>query len=107
MAEENMSLPDYKTNDPKGWCGDPTRGAALGRYDVHKEDKEYDDKLSLQRMRLNNGGYDENGTYFGHGKPLYWCANDASTIDFMLRAPDRSTARQAVLQLYPKAKVRR
>ena len=27
--------PDYTTNDPKGWCGDPARGAALGRPSYH------------------------------------------------------------------------
>jgi hypothetical protein len=27
--------PSYKTHDPKGWCGDPQRGAALGRH-AHK-----------------------------------------------------------------------
>ena len=28
-------------------------------------------KMSLTRVRLNNGGYDENGRYFGRDAPLW------------------------------------
>lgn len=99
--------PDYKTNDPKGWCGDPTRGAALGRVTVQEEHKSWDGKLSLRRIYLDNGGYDRNGTYFGDGGPLFWCANKDGTIDFMLRASSRGEAREKVLLTYPNARVRR
>jgi hypothetical protein len=58
-------------------------------------------------VRLDSGGYDKNGTYFGSGAPLYWCSNEELTVDFMIRAEDRECARAAVLQEYPKAKVRR
>ncbi len=100
-------MPDYKANDPRGWCGDPSRGAALGRPTIQDEPKEYDGKLTLRRSYLDNGGYDKNGTYFGQGKPLYWCDNEDNTIDFMLRAYDREHAREQVLKRYPNAKVRR
>lgn len=81
--------PDYATNDPKGWCGDPTRGAALGRPSDHEP-----------------GGYDALGTYSGLGAPLYWAASDCGAVDYMLRAPDRAAARVLVLAEYPQAKVR-
>ena len=101
-------MPDYNTNDPKGWCGDPKRGAALGRPTVQDEPKEWDGKLTLHRSYLDSGGYDKNGTYFGGGPPaLYWCANEELTIDFMLRADDRQAARAQVLKKYPNARVRR
>lgn len=99
-------MPDYKRHDPKGWCGDPKRGAALGRPTVQDESKDYTGKLTLRRSYLDCDGYDSNGTYFGWGKPLYWCANENNTIDFMLRAPDRQNARAQVLEKYPNAKVR-
>ena len=101
-------MPDYKKWDPVGWCGDRSRGAALGRPTIEDEPKkEYVGKLSLKRSYLNSGGYDKNGTYFGSGAPLYWCANEEGTIDFMLRASDRCEARKKVLKEYPNAKVRK
>jgi len=56
---------------------------------------------------LDNGGYDPNGTYFGHGEPLYWYASEDGEIDAMLRAATRDDARTKVLAKYPNAKVRR
>lgn len=100
-------MPDYKTHDPRGWCGDPSRGAALGRATIQDEDENYAGKIFLMRVRLNQGGYDRNGTYFGTGAPLYWCANEEYTIDFILRANSRESARELVLKKYPHAKVRR
>lgn len=99
-------MPDYKLNDPKGWCGDPRRGAALGRPDVGDEPRSYSGRIYLRRVRLNSGGYDPNGTYFGAGEPLYWLSSDGGTIDRMLRAYSREHARTQVLALYPSAKVR-
>ncbi len=101
------ALPSYKDNDPKGWCGDITRGAALGRSAIRDEDSEYEGVIHLRRVRLNSGGYDRNGTYFGGGAPLYWYANKDGTIDGMTRASGREHAREIVLKEYPKAKVRR
>jgi hypothetical protein len=99
-------MPDYKKHDPVGWCGDKSRGAALGRPTITDEPKDYAGKLSVQRVRLN-GDYDKNGTYFGHGQPLYWCANEEGTVDFMLRARDRDDAAAQVRKDYPNAKIRK
>jgi hypothetical protein len=30
-------MPDYKTNDPKGFAGDPRRGAAMGRRSINPD----------------------------------------------------------------------
>lgn len=96
---------DYTTNDPKGWCGDPTRGAALGRVAIREEDlATYAGRLHLRRVRLNSGGYDPNGTYFGLGPPLYWIANEEGTIDETTRADNRAKAKAAVQKRYPKAR---
>lgn len=108
-----MSKPDYSTHDPKGWCGDPSRGAAMGRPTVTGK-ADYDGQIRLRRSYLDSGGYDRNGTYFGFGDPLYWYASDDGTIDGMLRATpaydskiSRADAREQVLAMYPKAKIRR
>lgn len=105
-------MPSYKTNDPEGWGGDPSRGAALGRPTIKKAPKDFSGKLTLRRVRLNSGGYDKNGTYFGQGAPLFWCANEDGSIDFMLRAGStswsyeqiREAAKEIVRKDYPKAR---
>ena len=81
--------PSYKTNDPRGWCGDPSRGAALGRR-THQGDNAFAGKIHIKRVHLDSGGYDRNGTYFGSGPgthPLYWYASSDGDIDDVLRAP--------------------
>lgn len=102
MLESNA--PSYSSNDPRGWCGDPRRGAAMGRPSIHCDYKLVFAKLYLRRSYLDQGGYDCNGTYFGTGAPLYWCADADGEIDFMLRALDRADAKRQVLALYPNAR---
>ena len=100
-------MPTYQTNDPKGWCGDPSRGAALGRATIQEGDPTaFTGKLTLRKVRLDSGGYDPNGTYFGWGEPLYWCSceTDEHYIDFILRAPNRITAKRLVREDYPNAR---
>lgn len=97
-----MPKPSYKTNDPKGWHGDPSRGAALGRTE-RIGDSEYSGKLWLSLVRLDSGGYDPNGTYFGSGDPLYWFASADGTIDGVTRAKTRELALEQVRERYPNA----
>jgi len=98
--------PSYSTHDPKGWCGDMKRGAAMGRH-TYEGDQNFNGRITLRRVRLNSGGYDVNGTYFGIGEPLYWYASDDNAIDGMLRASSRAVARAQVFCRYPSSKVRR
>lgn len=98
-------MPDYKANDPKGWCGDPTRGAAMGRASIQSESgAAFNGKLTLRRVRLN-GDYDSNGTYWGGGYfPLYWYADEDGTVDACLRARDREEAKRLIHVRYPLAR---
>ena len=96
--------PSYQDNDPRGWCGDPSRGAALGRATVHDAKPTATVKLHLRRSYLDSGGYDANGTYFGQGVPLYWYANDERTVDAMTRAYTRQEAKDNIRQAYPTAR---
>jgi hypothetical protein len=48
--------------------------------------------ISLRRVRLDRGGYDENGRYFGVGQPLFIA--DADTEWEFLRARDRDDAKR-------------
>lgn len=99
-------MPDYKDNDPRGWCGDMRRGAAMGRSATHTDDKSASVKLTLRQVRLDNGGYDVNGTYFGwsRGETLYWYADEEGTIDAMLRATSRKLAKADIRETYPNAR---
>ena len=103
-----MTKPDYATNDPKGWAGDPSRGAALGRSDRHTaRDEVLADELgkfTLRRVYLDAGGYDGRGAYWGHGAPLYWYASECGRVDATLRASSRVAAKAIVRELYPTAR---
>ena len=91
----------YKVNDPGGWGGDPARGAALGRNDIHDEPKTYEGVLKVERVKIDADGYDPNGTYFGIGSPLFWVSNEEGSIDYVLRATDKANAKDKVKRRYP------
>lgn len=93
---------DYQTNDPKGWCGDPSRGAALGRPEIRGE---YTGQTLFITRKQLDGDYDENGTYFGQGEPLFWVHSEDGDFDFMLRALTLERARDKTRDLYPNAKL--
>ena len=90
----------YSTNDPRGWCGDPSRGAALGRCTFKGTPK---GSITIRESPLDRGGYDRNGTYFGQGQALYWVASEDGEVDYMIRGRDRSDALSQVIGDYPKA----
>lgn len=111
-----MAGPSYKTNDPRGWCGDPSRGAAMGRGSIgippRGEVSDFDGELTLRHIHIDQGGYDPNGTYFGFcdKEPIYWFASDNGEIDGTLRAcgqvgddDGRADAEAQVLAIFPKA----
>lgn len=59
----------------KGYMGDPRRGASLGRPDRPSLGAgAVVSKFYLQRVRINSGGYDSGGAYWGIGSPLYWAS---------------------------------
>lgn len=97
----------YKTNDPKGWGGDPKRGAALGRAPIDEPDADtYKTPLILKRVPLDEGGYDPNGTYFGRDNSnLYWLASEDGKIDRVYRARDDAAAIAYAGNLYKYAKI--
>jgi len=97
-------MTDYKTHDPRGWGGDPARGAALGRPSIMGELSE-GEALNIVRKQLDDGGYDENGTYFGIGDPLFWVASEDGEVDYVMRAKNISEARAQVKADYPNAEI--
>lgn len=61
-------------------------------------------KFSLRRVRLNSGGYDSGGAYWGIGKPLYWASNADGTAEMFFRASTRGDAKTVVRERYPNAR---
>lgn len=53
-------------------------------------------KVYLRRIRLNSGGYDRTGYYYGHGAPLYEYESADSAYVGELRAYDREDAKERV-----------
>lgn len=84
---------DYQTNDPQPQVAGQ---ASLAHYTGQT--------LFITRKQLD-GDYDENGTYFGRGEPLFWVHTEDGEIDYMLRALTLERARDKVLDKYPNAKI--
>ena len=55
-------------------------------------------KVTLQKIRLNQGGYDRSGAYFGIGSPLYvaMATIDDNEESYHFRARDRNHAKEIV-----------
>ena len=52
-------------------------------------------KVRLFRVRINSGGYDDGGAYWGIGQPLY-CATDDDEYREFIRAWTRKDAAEAL-----------
>lgn len=97
------------------WGGDPARGAAMGRanrsgYRNAKGDwielavTENARPFSLVRIRLDSGGYDRGGAYWGHGAPLWGFVGPVEDICGFVRAKNREAAKAAVREIHPHAR---
>lgn len=53
-------------------------------------------RLYLERVKLDSGGYDRHGRYYGRGLPLYRASDDRGDVDIELRANDRAHAKDLV-----------
>ena len=95
-------------------------GAPMGRRTARAFDAELPFKFHLVRVRINSGGYDSGGAYWGRGEPLYWACTDEEfettaslvygfaapeimAVDLYVRANDREDAKVAVRTQYPNA----
>lgn len=67
-------------------------GAPMGRRDGHPG-HEPEGKVSLQRVRIDSGGYDSGGAYWGAGGPLFWATDESGDYERFLRAASREAAK--------------
>lgn len=61
-------------------------------------------KVTLRKIRLDNGGYDSGGAYWGIGQPLYWAGSDNGVVDLWFRASDRDEAKAYVRESFRNAR---
>jgi hypothetical protein len=99
------SLERYKKNAPKGYCGDPGRGAAMGRADINPK-AEPAGPLTVCYVELDKGGYDVCGTYWGNSALAflyfaYGSATDGEDIELVFWAKGDVIARKYMLSMYP------
>lgn len=71
-------------------------GAPMGRC---SESLSPTHRIYLRRVRLDSGGYDRGGAYWGAGLPLY-CAWDDNGGEVYRRANDRTHAKRILQQDY-------
>lgn len=77
-------------------------GAPMGRSEQHAAPTTL--KFTLQRVRINAGGYDSGGAYWGIGQPLYWYESEDGEVSAFLRAVNRYAAKIKILESYPSAR---
>ncbi|MEL7519943.1 MAG: hypothetical protein AAFN48_13425 [Pseudomonadota bacterium] len=95
----------------RGYMGDPRRGASLGRSNTSGDPDECW-KFYLVRVRLDNGGYDSGGVYWGHGEPLWryeaadlvYAPGNLGLPSGFVRAVNRDAARRCIREDYPKSR---
>lgn len=57
-------------------------------------------KCSLRKVRINSGGYDVGGAYWGLGPQLWYAGSDCGLIDLWFRAYDRGEAKNYVRERF-------
>jgi hypothetical protein len=78
-------------------------GAPMGRYTGPDYLETEAGRINLCRIRLDRGGYDPGGAYWGWGAPLFYaCDGDGNSRFF--RAADRADAKAQILADYPDAR---
>ena len=64
-------------------------------------------KWHIQRVRINKGGYDSTGYYFGMGLPVYHVWWDGPTFrdfkEYYVRGEDRQHVKDLILHWHPDA----
>ncbi len=104
---EHYNKPD------RGWMGDRSRGAGMGRSSDHLAGlivEPCDSPFTLRHVRLNSGGYDSGGAYWGHHQRLYWwaitqhCEGSSEESSGYFRARDRKAAKEHIKGLHEHAR---
>lgn len=77
----------------------------LWSHEALKLCKEYKDRVHVEYVRLNQGGYTDKGVYFGTGPRLYCIWDDDDLRYDHIRATDRAEAVAEARVIYPIARI--
>ena len=87
---------EASTTPDRGYMGDIRRGASLGRATRYGSEAHRKNPVlfHLRKIRLDSGGYDPSGAYWGHGGELYeaWDDGGEAYMTFRSYPSDRSEA---------------
>lgn len=91
-----------RSNEPAGG----RYGAPMGRPVTGRQFEVLPDAppFHLVRVRLDSGGYDRGGAYWGHGEPLYEFTGPVTDISGFVRGSTRELAKAAVRRIHPAAR---
>lgn len=80
-------------------------GASMGRKGNVSMVSKTDKRFRLVRVRLDRGGYDAGGAYWGVGTPLYYYEHEDETelVYGHVRGATREKAKEQVRQQFPSA----
>ena len=78
-------------------------GSPMGRYTGGEFLDTDSGKIYLRRIKLDSGGYDNGGAYWGIGQPL-WETLDQDGNGFIFRESNRESAKKHILERFPDAK---
>lgn len=84
----------YRPSYPKAYS---MYGASMGR----RSDELIPGRIHLSKVKLDSGGYDPGGAYWGSGPPALWVAEDEEGNVMYFRAYDRAAAKLHVLKSCP------
>lgn len=76
------------------------RGASMGRQSNIATPRS-PVKFKMERVRLNSGGYDNGGAYWGWGDPLYFAYAEGNSM--FVRGASREAAKRQVRLSFPLA----
>ena len=85
-------------------------GAPFGRsdlphaYEEFRAIPEHPHKFHLQKVKLDSGGYDSGGAYWGlrsRGWSLYWATNEQETVQRFFDAKSRDEAKGILREEFP------
>ncbi|MEH3064918.1 MAG: hypothetical protein PGN33_19990 [Methylobacterium radiotolerans] len=100
-----------RSNEPVGGrygapLGRPNRDTFVDRKGrtQHLTVNEHARPFCLVRVRLDRGGYDRGGAYWGLGAPLYEFTGPVTDISGFVRGRTREEAKAEVRKLHPAAR---
>jgi hypothetical protein len=81
-------------------------GASMGRRDYIEEalPRDTSARFNLETVRINQGGYDSGGAYWGTGMALWRAQEREGGTELFFRAPSRDAAKAKVRERFPNAR---